>query len=333
MIVSDGISPESLRAVHLDGGNCFDDMRIDIGRSHERFDCLPRRCSGARPSRIRNVVKRSLTRLAQRLGVQEFLVLNGIRRRWLEEFEQYWSEILGGRPFWNTVDFFLLTHDYRKRQQQAAPLAWDGPAQHLANWQHPSQLYATFHQTRKLATRPVVSPALWTRISAGMRILEYGCSLAPHYHCYREFYSHLACRWVLADLPNYPFHYARYRYRNDADVAFRVIAADGFTDPLRSADHFDVIVLTTVLEHVDDPVFVADYLLDRLKPGGLFVFDYIKSDARGLDHPRALADREACLQRILSRTRLVHGRIGDLAGSIGVCIAEKRTAGAPPTSR
>jgi SAM-dependent methyltransferase len=325
VIVSDGISQENVRAIHLDGGNYFDDMRIDIGRSHERFDRLPRHPSRARPTTLGNVVKRYLTHLAMRIHIHEFLVVNGLRRRWFEEFEEYWSEILAGRPFWNTVEFFMLAHDYRKRQQQTAPLAWGSPAQHLANWQHPGQLYSTFHQVRKLAGRPIVAPALWNHISANMRILEYGCSLAPYYQCYRDFYSHLACRWVLADLPNFPFHYARYRYRNDVDVAFRVIAADDFTDPLHSADDFDVIVLTTVLEHVDDPVFVADYLLDRLKPGGLFVFDYIKSDARGLDHPRALEDRDACLQRILSRTRLLHGRIGDLTESIGVCIAEKRT--------
>lgn len=30
----------SIKAVHLPGGNYFDDMRIDIQQSHQRFDSL-----------------------------------------------------------------------------------------------------------------------------------------------------------------------------------------------------------------------------------------------------------------------------------------------------
>lgn len=324
MTAENGPSLRSPYAVHLEGGNYFDDMRIDIARSHERLDDLPRRGVRERRSRLANAVRRGLVMAAIRLRVHEFLILNGIRRRWLDEFERYWSEVLGGRPFWNSIEFFLLTHDYRKRQQQTGALAWAGPEQHVAHWQNPSQLYATFHQVRKLATRPIVSRPLWRRLSADMRILELGCSLAPYYNCYREYYSHVPCQWLLADLANYPFHYARYRYRDDPGLTFHVITPNKFTDPLPDVEAFDVIILTAVLEHADDPVFLADYVLDRLKPGGLFVFDYIKSDARGLDHPHALASREACLMRILARTTLLYGSASNIAESIGTCIAVKR---------
>jgi 2-polyprenyl-3-methyl-5-hydroxy-6-metoxy-1,4-benzoquinol methylase len=330
-VVSPALSTDSARAVHFDGGNYFDDMRVDIASSHERLDRLLRSPTSVARSRLRNVAALYLTALAIRLRVHELLIISGVRRRWLDEFHRYWSEILGGRPFWNTVDFFLLTHEYRKRQQYVRALAWNGPAQHVAHWQQPGELYATFHHVRKAATRPIVARPFWKRVRPGMRILEYGCSLAPFYHCYREFYSHLRCRWLLADLPNYPFHFARYLYRNDADVDFRVIAAERFSDPLAGAGEFDAIVATTVLEHVDDPVFVAEYLLDRLKPGGLLVFDYIRSEAVGLDHPRALADREACLRRILARVRVVHGNVTDLTASVGLCIAEKRRLETPPS--
>jgi SAM-dependent methyltransferase len=326
--VATAVSNDSARALHFEGGNYFDDMRVDIARSHECLDRLERFPISIARSRLRNVAALYLTALAIRLRVHEFLITSGIRRGWLDQFYRYWSENLGGRPFWNTVDFFLQTHEYRKRQQYTHA-TWDGPAQHVAHWQQPGELYATFHHVRKAATRPIVARAFWKRVTPGMRILEYGCSPAPFYHCYREFYSHLRCRWVLADLPNYPFHYARYLYRNDAEVDFVVITAERFSDPLAGAGEFDAIVITTVLEHVDDPVFVVEYLLDRLKPGGLLVFDYIKSEALGRDHPRALAEREACLYRILARASVVHGSVADLTGSIGLCIAEKHRLETP----
>lgn len=313
-------------AQHLEGGNLFDDLRIDIAASHRRLDDLRRTPRSIRRSRSVNGAKLFLTRLANRLRIYELLVVNGIRRKWLDEFSSYWSQILGGRPFVNSIDFFLLLHDYRKRQQHTAPLEWSDAHQHLANWQHPSQLYSTLHNVRKLASQPLVSRALWQEVPRGARILEYGCSLAPYYNCYREFFTHQGCHWTLADIPNFPFHYARYRYRDDAEVELLTINAADFGDPLGDRGGFDVIILTTVLEHLDHPLFVTDYLLDRLKPGGLLVFDYIKSEGLGLDHPAGLEMRKACLQRILARTDVLHGDVEDIEQSVNLCIARKKLA-------
>ncbi|MBI2060092.1 MAG: methyltransferase domain-containing protein [Nitrospirae bacterium] len=248
--------------------------------------------------------------------------MSGIVHRWFDDFSRYWSNVLHGRPFWSVLDFFLLLHDYRKRQQHVAPLEWGDPARHLANWQHPSQIYATLHGVRHLALHPVECLELWHRVAPGTRILEYGCSFAPFYSCYIEFFSHLDCHWVLADIPGFPFHYAKYLYRNDAQVDFITINEGDFQNPLGGGD-FDVIILTTVLEHLDNPLFVSRYLLKKLKPGGLFIFDYIKSDGIGLDHPKALELREDCLNAILEETRIVFGRIDDINKSVGLCIAEK----------
>jgi len=165
----------------------------------------------------------------------------------------------------------------------------------------------------------------WKRVSEGARILEYGCSLAPFYSCYREFYSHLDCKWVLADIPNFTFHYAKYLYRDDAGVECVTINDSDFSNPLGETGEFDIIILTTVFEHLDDPLFVFEYLLRRLKTGGLFVFDYIKSEGKGLDHPNAVKMREECLRSILANTEILHGRINNIDESIGFCIAQKKT--------
>jgi 2-polyprenyl-3-methyl-5-hydroxy-6-metoxy-1,4-benzoquinol methylase len=163
-------------------------------------------------------------------------------------------------------------------------------------------------------------------VPKGARILEYGCSLAPYYHCYRDFFSHLDCKWTLADIPNFPFHYARYLYRNDADVEFVIINANDFSNPLGEVGEFDVIILTTVFEHLDDPLFLSEYLLKRLKIGGLFVFDYIKSEGKGLDHPKALEMRQDCIRNIMAQTDIVSGKINNIKESIGLCIAQKKIA-------
>ena len=319
-------SDQHLKALHFEGGNFFDDMRIDISESHARLANLTRHTKSIKRSQYRNIVKLYLTGVSIRFGFHEFLIVNGIRRRWFDDFRHYWAEILNGRPLLNTLDFFMLLHDYRKRQQHTLQLDWDDPSQHLANWQHTSQIYSTLHNVRKLALHPLMTLKLWKNVPRGARILEYGCSLAPYYNCYREFFSHLGCHWILADIPNYPFHYAKYLYRDDAELDFITIQPVDFANPLGDTAEIDVIILTTVLEHLDDPAYVSEYLLERLKPDGLFVFDFIKSDATGLNHPNALELREDCIRRILEETQIVSGRIDDLNESIGLCIARKKTA-------
>ncbi|MCX7804243.1 MAG: class I SAM-dependent methyltransferase [Planctomycetota bacterium] len=311
------------KAVHIGGGNYFDDMRIDIAESHRRLAGLARNPKSVRKPRWRNLAKLCLAGLSMRLGIREFLVTNGIARKWMDDFCDYWSNVLDGRPIATAIEFFMLMHDYRKRQQYVRRLEWGSPSRHLENWQDPVQIFATFRSVMDMALRPIRCMDLWRRMPGSARVLEYGCSLAPYYYCYREFFSHLDCRWVLADIPGFPFHYARYLYRNDAEVEFVAIGAGDFADPLRGAGNFDIIILTSVLEHLDDPIFVSEYLLKKLKRGGLLVFDYIKSEGKGLDHPASLQMRRKCLENILAKTRLVSGEVGDLDGSVGLCIARK----------
>ena len=314
-----------INAPHIEGGNFYNDMRIDISGAHKRLDNFisPSQNIDVARAKMLNIVRLYFTRLCIKLGIHEALVFNGIRKKWFDDFKEYWLDVLGGRPIY-TADFLALLHEYRTRQQHTSVLEWnEDPSQHLANWQDPSELYSTFNNVRKIAVHPVVGLRLWKRIPKGSRVLEYGCSLAPYYSCYREFFTHLKCHWVLADIPNFPFHYARYLFRNDSDVEFVTINADDFADPLRGSEQYDVIVLTTVFEHLDDPLFVSQYLLDRLTPGGLFVFDYIKSHAHGLDHPNALKMREVTLQSILNDVQILYGDVNDLSKSIGLCIARK----------
>lgn len=315
---------ENFRAVHMEGGNYYDNMRIDIAESHKNLLNICSNPKNIRRPRYQNLLKIFVTRIAIRFGIYELLIVNGIYRKWLTNFQEYWSRILTGRPFWNTIDFFVLLHDYRKRQQHCSQLEWENSEQHLKNWQNPNEFYSIMHNARVLATNPVVCLALWNRIPKSASILEYGCSLAPYYHCYREFFTHLDCKWTLADIPNFPYHYARYLYRNDQDVELKIINENDFLNPLGSESTFDVIIATTVFEHLDNPLFVAEYLLKRLNINGLLVFDYIKSEGKGLDHPKALEMRKDCLEMIFDQLEIVDGNIENINETLGLCIAKNK---------
>jgi hypothetical protein len=313
---------DSYKAVHLGDGNFFDNLRIDIEQSHRAIDHLAVNKVQVRGSVLGNLFSYGLNALLQKLRLQEFLAVSGLRRAWFDDFHGYWAEVLGGRPL-TVLDYFMLLHDYRKRQQHTKELSWDSPDRHVANWQDPSELYSTFAFTRNTVLRPIVGRALWRHLKKGSAVLEYGCSLAPYYNCYRNYFSHLNCTWKLADIANFPFHYAKYRYRRDEAVSFHTISADSFKDPLGNADTYDAIVVTTVLEHLDDPVYVSDYLLSRLKQNGLFIFDYVISEGKGLDTPLALRMRSQCLDLILSRIDVIHGTV-DPANNVGLVIGRRR---------
>jgi 2-polyprenyl-3-methyl-5-hydroxy-6-metoxy-1,4-benzoquinol methylase len=310
-------------AVHLPGGNFFDDLRINIAKSHETLAAhLPAISWTGRGLGAWNKLRYLANGALQKCSLQEVLVTAGLRRAWFDEFHDYWSNVLSGRPL-KVMDFFMLAHDYRKRQQHTKELNWSSAEQHVQNWQAPSEIYSTFAFVRNDALRPVIAPKLWSRLKAGAAVLEYGCSLAPFYSCYRKFYSHLDCRWTLADIANFPFHYAKYRYRRDPNVDFRTIGPDSFRDPLGTTRKYDVIILTTVLEHLDDPVFVADYLTQRLQRGGYMVFDYVISQGKGLDTPQALKMRSECLSRILEQFDIVEGTV-NIDQDVPVVVARRR---------
>jgi SAM-dependent methyltransferase len=162
---------------------------------------------------------------------------------------------------------------------------------------------------------------LFSFLRKGMRVLEYGCSLAPMYRTWRAFLSHVDTQWVLADIPNFPFHYSRHTYGRDREASFCLIAEDLFDDPLRNVQgQFDLIIIHEVFEHLHKPRHLAEYLLRRLNPGGLFFFDYVRSEATGHDTPAGLAERTTTLEFLAQHLEIVDGRFEVSDESLGRCI-------------
>lgn len=311
----------NIEAIHFEGGNYYDDMKIDIDKSQKKIDSAIFKKTKRSGAFLLNTILYFMNAVLQKTRLQEFMVSTGLRRKWFDDFHSYWLEVLGGRPI-TLLEFHQLLFNYRKKEQYIDELDWDTPEAHVNNWQKPSQLFTTFHNVRKTALTPVIGHHLWKRLKKKSKVLEYGCSIAPYYFSYRQFLTHLDCQWVLADIPNFPSHYAKYLYKHDECAEFLTILPDQFRSPLKEHKNFDVIILTTVLEHLDDPEFVSGYLLDRLNTGGLFVFDYVISEGTGLDTPESLKKRVACLELILERVNIEFGSV-DVSKDVRLCIGKK----------
>jgi SAM-dependent methyltransferase len=312
------------KAVHLPGGNYFDDVRLDLPASYATQDEWLRSTQkvSVRTSKPRAALRRVAYK-REPYRVREALVSLGLRRTWFEEFRGYWEDVLDGRPL-TVMDFHNLRFNYRKRSAgNIRTLSWSSGQEHLANWQDPVNLFQTFEFVYRTALHPVWGgTALFDVLEDDFRVLEYGCGMAPMYRTWRTFLSSTPTRWVLAEIPGYSFHYARHVFGRDAEADFVVI--DDFADPLAGVTGaFDLIIVQTVFEHLDHPRHIAQYLLDRLKPGGLFLFDYVRTDGTGLDTPTALAERRSTLEHLGERLEFANGdfRIDDR--SLHQCVGRK----------
>lgn len=308
----------------MPGGNYFDDVRLDLPASYRAQDEWLAQV--ARESVRESPLRTSRRRLVYRVEpyrLREALVNAGLRRQWFEEFRDYWENVLGGRPL-TVIDFHNLRFAYRRRGQITEQLSWENWSGHLANWQHPMHIFQTFDFVYRSGLHPAWhGTTLFELLEPRWTVLEYGCSIAPMYRTSRTFLSDRATNWVLADIPGFPFHYARHVYGRDAQASFHVIEQQD--DPLSGLDgQFDLILVQTVFEHLDRPRLVAEYLLDRLRPGGLFWFDYPVTDISGLNTPTGQSEREATLEFLAERLDIVRGELRIDDRPLGQCIGRKR---------
>jgi 2-polyprenyl-3-methyl-5-hydroxy-6-metoxy-1,4-benzoquinol methylase len=72
---------------------------------------------------------------------------------------------------------------------------------------------------------------------------------------------------------------------------------------------YDAIFCLEVLEHVPRPLAVLRYVLDVLEPGGVLVFDYVKSEGTYLDSATSLHERDAALRFLLDHFDVVEGHV------------------------
>lgn len=309
----------------LPGGNGYDDMRIDLVAAYALQDLRSATVITKSASSCWLVCKLSFcwAALLQKAKISEPLAMSGFSHRWFDGFEEYWRAVLGGRPLC-LADFHALRHSYRVKVQKGYDYEWDTSQKHLENWQLPHNIYSTFSYVYKAAIRPISAYKVFRYLQGDMRVLEYGCSLAPFYRNWRSYFSYIRSTWTLMDIANFPFHYARYLYMGDDAVeSMPVISPNNFDAPIAAGVIYDFIIVTTVFEHLHRPLTVARHLVDHLAPGGFFVFDYVLSQADELDTPGGLAERLSTLKFLSESLILVRGCLEGANRSVGLCICQK----------
>src|SRR3989338_4811508 len=100
----------SPKAVHLSGGNFFDDIRLDLEASYKTQDvwlASAGKKNAARRNALVNFLNFAGLGFFQKTGRLETLIMTGIIKGWFTEFHRYWQEGLGGRPL-TLIDFYHL---------------------------------------------------------------------------------------------------------------------------------------------------------------------------------------------------------------------------------
>lgn len=303
-------------ARRLRGSNDYDDIRIDIPASFTdvRQWLSERTCRSVVGNRWRNTLGLTRAIVGNRLPAKQSLFGSPIHdRHWFTRFQSYWSRVLGGVKI-DLGDFFFLRSTYRQKcedKNRLSDINWNDGTQHLANWQHPANLFHTFHFAFKDARVPVKGGASLARRSfgPGKRALEFGCGLAPMYAAWRRYFSHLPMQWTILDIENFPFHYACQLYGDDASCKCIPVAVENMDVPLAGQSQpYDVIYCQEVLEHSHAPLHTAKYLLDHLNTGGMLVFDYMQSDGHGLDTPAGVEGRQETIAFLRQHLDIVHPR-------------------------
>jgi len=307
--------------------NRYDDFRPDVPRLLEEQGArLPVKPPGARSGHGLGPLGGLASRL--RLGALGLLVLSGCHRAlmysnlrldWFEEFQRYWVEELGNRPL-HPHDFYYLYGVYRQRLQSIEPdLASD--ARQLARWRDHRIVYYLFSHTYRQALSPLRVQRFARFLPRRGRVAEYGCGTAPITTALARHYRHLDLELVAADIPHVLFHFVRWRFRDVLYVTTLPIAPD---DDATLPGRYDAIFCLETLEHLPRPLAALGHFHTVLRPGGVLIFDYVRSEATGLDTPAALRDREPALRFIADRFEPVEGRIALDGGDQPTTVVRKR---------
>jgi SAM-dependent methyltransferase len=304
-------------------------LRIDIPALFERL--LVEKDEQARPNYVplfqdrfhRLFYGSRILPLGTRVRLKALLRRIEIDNLWLKHFESYWVQ-LGGRPLWHSSDFFFLRNFYRIRQRPPKPWTAQTNDDHLAAWQDPESIYHLFHAVLKetFSSEYHELKLLATTNPNFSSALEFGCGSAPitssilQHRCQPR-----DANFAIADLPTLTFHYATYKFRKCSNVQpIMLLPKDHFR--LETDRKFDVIFCREVFEHLNEPLETVEMFHQILNKGGVLFFDYIKSEARGLDTLQGLQQRDDVLDFMTKTFRPEYGTI-QKERSVGLTVVRK----------
>ena len=298
--------------------NFFDNMIVDVPKLYK--DHPIKKEEGTKPNLVpfagtpcHKIYQNRLMPLKYRRYAYHGLRRIGLDQSWFDEFKKYWSSILHGRPFWGKQDLFFLKNLYRVEFQNTQVPDTDDSNIHSQAWQRPELIYQLLH----LVCKQEISDQLKVlqhlrKLRSDMTkltYLEFGCATAPITASLYEFWKPKPeLKAYISDIQTLAFHYAAHRFRYSSNVTPVLLTANN--DFMLQIDKtFDVIFCITVFEHLNKPFETIEKFYDKLKPGGLLFFDYIKGDAEGLDTKQGVLRRNDVLNFVLKNFELVYGDI------------------------
>jgi len=303
--------------------NRFDNLVVDIDRLYEAWSVEGKSSEGRR---WQAVYGNYLLPLPARNYLWHTLRRSQLDQGWFERFAPYWCAVLGGRPLAGVQDLYFLRNWYRVKFQASRVADTGGAGEHLLAWQSPEIIYQLLDQVYKESlVNELLLVRLMHKYARGRvgSLLEFGCATAPITTSLFEFGQvRPGVKVYIADIKTLAFHYAAYKFRAVNQVQPVLLEAeDDFH--LSLADKLDVIFCITVFEHLPEPLRTAEVFYEKLKPGGLLIFDYIKGRGEGLDTKKAQQERNKVLDFIGERFEVVRGSLSKGA-SMEVAVMRKR---------
>ncbi len=146
--------------------NMFDDIQIDIDAAHEQINNNLIECSN-----IENYISIKHKILNEKKYIK--YVDAGLIRGWFEEYSEYWSRALLGRPLTFHTFFYLYSH-YRTKFQAVEVKDQPNREEFLSAWQKYENIYLTFHNAYKIAANPYMYRKHKVYLNKkGVNVLEY----------------------------------------------------------------------------------------------------------------------------------------------------------------
>ncbi|KPA15083.1 type 12 methyltransferase [Candidatus Magnetomorum sp. HK-1] len=247
---------------------------------------------------------------------------------WFNQFKEYWGGILHGRPFWGVQDIYYLKNVYRSKFQSLAIADSEDPLAHLKAWQQPETIYSLLHFVIKESlTDHVYIVQHFNKLirkKNKLKILEFGCSLAPIAASLYTFGKFKPEHIYIADIQTLAFHYGAFRFRHSSNITPLVLTPENNFE-LQLDDHLDVIFCIEVFEHLNHPLETIKTFYERLNTNGLLFFNYIKGDGGGLDTMQGVEQRKSVLNFVQQNFEIVFGN-KPIEENSGLIIARKKVS-------
>ncbi len=308
--------------------NYFDNMGVDVRKLYKEFP-IEKKINPSpnllhpQKSPFHFITNQTLLPLILRRAIQRYSRQINLDQSWFNEFHTYWSGVLKGRPLISTHDLWFLKNWYRVKFQDLEMAQNDNLDDHLDAWQKPEVVFQLLHYVCKESMRDHTRyvKALLKYKPEVKNWLEFGCGVAPITTSFFDFFSpSKSCQAIISDIQTLPFHFASHKFRHCSNVTPVMLKPEeGFL--LKVDKKLDAVYCITVFEHLKNPLKVAKMFFDMLEPGGILVFDYIKSDdADNLDTIQGVKERNAVMDFISENFELLEGT-ADKGNTVELAVA------------